>query len=69
MRETSRFEPGLFSISCKPMTFRLTGLSVVTRKGVGRTVTASTGVASSSSSTSMKGVAAETRYSGVVMLL
>ena len=51
------------------MTFRLTGLSVVTRKGVGRTVTASTCRASSSSSISMKGMAAETRYSGVVVLL
>ena len=69
MRDTSRFEPGLFSISCKPITFKLTGLSAVTRNGDGRTVTASSCAASSSISISMKGVAAETRYSGVVALL
>ena len=69
MRDTSRFEPGLFSISCKPITFRLTGLSTVARNGDGRTVTASSRSASSSSSTSMKGVAADTIYSGVVTLL
>lgn len=65
MREMSRFEPGLFSISRTPMTFSPTGLSTVARKGEGRTVTASTCVASSSSSISTKGVAAETRNSGL----
>ena len=69
MRETSRFDPGLFSISRTPMTFRLTGLSAVARNGAGRTVTASTCVASSSSSISRNGVAAETMYSGVSRLL
>ena len=69
MRDTSRFEPGLFSISRRPITFKLTGLSAVTRNGDGRTVTASSCAASSSSSTSIKGVAAETMYSGVVRLL
>ena len=69
MREMSRFDPGLFSISRMPMTFSPTGLSTVARNGEGRTVTASTRVASSSSSISTKGVAAETRYSDVSRLL
>ena len=69
MRDTSRFEPGLFSISCRPITFRLTGLSTVARNGDGRTVTASNCSVSSSNSTSIKGVAADTMYSGVVTLL
>ena len=51
------------------MTFSPTGLSTVARNGEGRTVTASTRVASSSSSISTKGVAAETRYSDVSRLL
>lgn len=65
MREMSRFEPGLFSISRTPMTYIATGLSTVRRKGDGVTVTASMAPGSSSSSTSTKGVAAETRYSDV----
>ena len=69
MRDTSRFEPGLFSISCRPITFSPTGLSAVTRNGDGETVTASNCAASSSISISTKGVAADTMYSGVVRLL
>lgn len=65
MRETSRLAPGLFSISRTPITCIPTGTSTEVRKGVGRTVTASSCAASSSISISMKGVEAETRYSGV----
>lgn len=68
MRETSRLAPGLFSISRRPITCNPTGLSAVRRNGVGVTVTASSCAASSTSSISMKGVAAETTYSGVSML-
>ena len=69
MRDTSRLAPGLFSISRRPITCNPTGLSAVARNGEGTTVTASSCVASSSSSISIKGVAADTMYSGVTTLL
>ena len=65
MREISRLAPGLFSISCKPMTRMLTGLSMLLRKGEGVTTTAVSRLASSSISISMNGVEAETIYSGL----
>ena len=65
MREMSRLAPGIFSMSCTPMTKRLTGLSVVRLRGEGLTVTSPSICASSSSSTSMKGVRADTIYSAV----
>ena len=69
MREMSRLAPGIFSMSCMPMTYRLTGLSLVVRISCGPTEISPIRRVSSCNSISTNGVVAEIRYSAVSVAL
>ena len=69
MREMSRLAPGIFSMSCMPMTYRLTGLSALLFISMGPTEISPSSRRSSSNSISTKGVVAEIMYSAVSVAL